>query len=179
VTLNDDDLKAIQFGKKANDAIEEIIDVFKNGTGTLSVSTIEFINEQELPLWKILNMFALRNEWDGQIPEKKILVEFAAVSNAFAFLRSVTDIADRYFARYINTLNRTKKKCPIDPGSFDLAVKTMRDRIRTFRQFLNKRSETVTKRIKSKLTTAMEFTTYQKWLGSLLKSGYYSERIGN
>jgi hypothetical protein len=56
VILDDDKLKAIQFGKKANDAIEEIIEAFKDGTGTLSTSTIEFINEQELPLWKIINM---------------------------------------------------------------------------------------------------------------------------
>jgi len=179
VTLSDSDLAAIQFGKKANNAIEEIINAFKDGTSTISSSTIEFINEQALPLWKIINMFSLRHEWDGNIPEKQILVKFAAVGNALAFLRSVTDMVDRYFARYMNTLNRTRKKCPMNPESFEFAVQEMRKRIRDFRWQVNTTFEVVAKNMKEKLTNAMAFTTHQRWLGSLLKSGYYTERIGN
>lgn len=131
------DITSLQFGEKAEDALAKIADAISSGDASyMDSETIEFINQQVLPLWQVINVFAYQGDAGIASVESGIIKKYAAVSNAYFFLQDVAKLASTNIDKYMNTLERGKDYAAVSKEEFQAAAKTLKGKIKEFRRAL-------------------------------------------
>jgi hypothetical protein len=168
----DVNVDAINFGGKAEQALGEIINAIETGNNTLSSSTIDFINDQVFPLWRLINIISYQGTGALSTIQTGIIKKYAAISNAYYFLKDLAKNAEKHLNKHINTLLEGANYAPVNQDIFKGAISALRHNIASFRRALTDEYRNIQKDFYSTLASLTEMSTLEKEITARLMTDY-------
>jgi uncharacterized protein YdcH (DUF465 family) len=172
ISVVDVSVDAINFGGKAEKALDEIISAINSGNNTLSSSTIDFINDQVFPLWRLVNIISYQGTGALSTVRSGIIKKYAAISNAYYFLKDLAKNAEKHLNKHINTLMVGVNYAPVNQDTFKEAISALRSNMASFRRALNDEYSKIQKQFYNALSSLTEMSTLEKEITARLMTDY-------
>jgi hypothetical protein len=170
---------SLQVGRKAIEAVEEIVAKMQNSrTQTLSSETIDLISRNAIPVYKILNLFSIRNRLSGGAfmsqPEIDLVVKVSAIGHATYLLESGIRKAYQQFTTVAHELLPVFAKVQGDDKEFIEAKNAFDTQVIMVQKELHQRESTEMIKYQENLTSLMNVITVQRNLEEAAFAPMYS-----
>jgi hypothetical protein len=173
--------ESLKVGKKAATAVDEIETRMQSDRTTpLSAAAIEVISRNKIPVYKILNLFSIRNRLTGtkflSDDEKDMIVKVTAIGHAAYLLESGIRKSYQLMTTVVHELLPVFTKVQGHDQDFIESKNAFDKKVIMVQNELHQREDTEMLKYKDNINTLMNILTVQRGLEEAVFAPMYSLR---